>query len=298
MTPPRPPLPAETVVTHASLALLLVDGAQRCTYLNPAAERLTGLALAGGHAQPLHEALAHAQADGSPCPGAGCALRLALSGLPGQRWEVQLLAGGARLVELTASPVLEGGEARGAVLTLRELAAEASARAALSESEERYRFLAENIPVQVWTARPDGMLDYVTHQTADYFGLTPERLLAEGWQNVVHPDDLGLAVERWVHALGTGCVYEVEFRLRMPDGSYAWHLARAVPQRNARGELVRWFGTNTNIEEQREQRRRTQALVEEVAEQMRVSEEAFRALQRRTDAADARIAELEARQAG
>ena len=125
---------------------------------------------------------------------------------------------------------------------------------ALRETEERFRFLADNVPVQIWTSLPDGNLDYVTEQTAQKLGLTPQKLLADGWQNVLHPDDLPLAIEKWTHALTTGETYEVEFRLKLADGNWAWHLARAIPQRNEAGQIVRWFGTNTNIEEQREQR--------------------------------------------
>ena len=165
---------------------------------------------------------------------------------------------------------------------------------ALREGEERYRFLAENIPVQIWTALPDGRLDYVTEQTARHFGLSAERLLDEGWQNVLHPDDLARAVTRWTHALATGETYEVEFRLKLHDGAYAWHLARAVPQRNAAGEIVRWFGTNTNIEEQREEQRRTNALLEEVATQARESEAALIELRRAKEKAEERIRVLEA----
>ena len=142
--------------------------------------------------------------------------------------------------------------------------------AALRESEEGYRFLAETVPVQIWTALPDGHLDYVTEQTASRLGRTAQQLLAEGWQNVVHPEDLESAIERWTHALATGQTYEVEFRLKLASGEYAWHLARAVPQRNAAGGVVRWFGTNTNIDEQRDQQRQTQLLLEQVAQQNRL----------------------------
>ena len=77
----------------------------------------------------------------------------------------------------------------------REARAEAErAREALRASEARYRFLAEAIPVQIWTATPDGRLDYVTQRVADYFGVHAERVLGEGWQHVIHPDDLPLAV--------------------------------------------------------------------------------------------------------
>ncbi len=134
-------------------------------------------------------------------------------------------------------------------------------REAPRDSEDRYRFLTENLPVQIWTATPEGNLDCVTDQ------ITAPRLLADGWQNVIHPDDLPLALERWSHAIRTGETYEVEFRLRLATGLYTWHLGRAVPLRNASGTIVAWLGTNTNIEEQRAHQRRTQALLDEVAAQ-------------------------------
>lgn len=166
--------------------------------------------------------------------------------------------------------------------------------AALKDRDDRYRFLTENIPVQIWTALPDGRLDYVTDRTARHFGLTPERLLDEGWQNVVHPEDLPRAIERWMHSLSTGETYEVEFRLRLADGRYAFHLARAVAQRSESGQIVRWFGTNTDIDEQREEQRRVRALLEEVASQAKASEDAVIALRARLETAQQRIAQLEA----
>jgi len=162
-------------------------------------------------------------------------------------------------------------------------------------TEESFQSLAEHVPVQIWTARPDGLLDYVTEQTARHFGLTAARLLDEGWQNVVHPDDLASAVAKWTHALTTGETYEAEFRLKLHDGRYAWHLARAVPQRSASGSIVRWFGTNTDIEELREAQRRMQALLDEVGRQTQESVAVIDALTRERESARARIAELETR---
>lgn len=161
------------------------------------------------------------------------------------------------------------------------------------DAREPFRFLAETIPVQVWTSLPDGNLDFVTEQTARSFGLSAKQLLAEGWQNVVHPDDLPIAVERWVHSLKTGDTYEVEFRLKMATGEFACHLARAIPQRDEAGSIVRWFGTNTNIEAQRELQRRTQALLDEVAQQAAESEAALAALRAQNAEATARIEELQ-----
>ncbi len=153
--------------------------------------------------------------------------------------------------------------------------------------------LADHIPVQVWTARPDGQLDYVTEQTARDFGVTTEELLLNGWKDVVHPDDLPIAVERWTHALSTGETYEVEFRLKMADGTYACHLARAVVQRGEDGAIARWIGTNTNIEAQREERRRVQALLDQVTLQSRETAAALSSLKEANAAAHARIVALE-----
>jgi PAS domain S-box-containing protein len=145
---------------------------------------------------------------------------------------------------------------------------------ALRQSEERYRFLTESVPVQIWTATPDGKLDYVSEQTARRLGSTPSQVLAEGWKNFVHPEDLPGAVERWIHSLETGETYEVEFRLAVGTGKYAWHLARAVPRRGPTGAIVQWFGTNTDIEAQRSQQDRVKGLLEEVAHQAtRLSEQ-------------------------
>ncbi|MEI9949047.1 MAG: PAS domain-containing protein [Pseudomonadota bacterium] len=172
--------------------------------------------------------------------------------------------------------------------------AASSLQDALRLREPSDRLLAENIPVQIWTALPNGHLDYVTEQTATRLGLTAAELLRDGWQNVVHPDDLGIAVERWMQALTTGEGYEVEFRLRLASGSYAWHLARAIAQRSQDGRILRWLGTNTNIDELREGRRRVQALLDEVVEQAREQAVVLEILQRDNAVAQARIAELEA----
>jgi PAS domain S-box-containing protein len=132
------------------------------------------------------------------------------------------------------------------------LAREQEVRAAAEANEQRYRFLAESIPQQVWTAQPDGALDYVNQRTVEYFSRADAEIVGDNWQEVIHPDDLDICLERWRKALSTGEVYEVEFRLRRgSDGDYRWHLGRALPMRDAAGRIVRWFGTNTDIDDQK-----------------------------------------------
>jgi PAS domain S-box-containing protein len=120
---------------------------------------------------------------------------------------------------------------------------------ALRESERLFRFLGEGILHQVWTAQPDGKLDYVNERTLEYFGLPMEEMLGEGWQNYIHPDDLQNCVEHWTKSLETGEYYQVEFRLKKADGTYRWHLARATAGHDKDGKIFKWFGTSTDIEE-------------------------------------------------
>jgi len=118
----------------------------------------------------------------------------------------------------------------------------------LKESEERFRLLSEAIPQQVWTARPDGTLDYVNQRVVEYFGCPGEELVDQGWQTVIHPDDLPECLERWANARSTYKPYEVEFRLRRGrDQAFRWHLGRALPIFNHEGQVVKWFGTNTDL---------------------------------------------------
>jgi PAS domain S-box-containing protein len=132
------------------------------------------------------------------------------------------------------------------------LAREQEVRGAAEANEQRYRFLAESIPQQVWTAHPDGALDYVNQQTVEYFSRAAGDIVGDNWQQVIHPDDLPACIERWEQSLKSGEIYEVEFRLRRgTDGDYRWHLGRALPMRDAEGRIIRWFGTNTDIDDQK-----------------------------------------------
>jgi PAS domain S-box-containing protein len=127
---------------------------------------------------------------------------------------------------------------------------EAKVAAALREGAERYSFLADTVPQIVWTARPDGGLDYYNKRWVDYTGLSLAQSKDWGWGPVTHPDDLQPTIERWKRVVRTGENLECELRLkRVSDGAFRWHLARAVPMRDDRGEIVQWVGTTTDIDE-------------------------------------------------
>jgi PAS domain S-box-containing protein len=122
-----------------------------------------------------------------------------------------------------------------------------------SESERRYRFLADSVPQIVWTAKPDGNLDYFNQRWFDYAHTNAEEMQKLGWTHFVHPDDLASATRVWQRSLETGCDYENEFRvMRALDHTYRWHLVRAFPMKNARGEIIQWVGTCIDMDDQRQ----------------------------------------------
>ena len=125
------------------------------------------------------------------------------------------------------------------------------AQAAVSESEARFRAFTEAVPNQVWSATPDGRLDWANQRTFDYDGSDQQRLNEQGWEAQVHPDDIERAIEAWSRSLLSGEPYVTEFRLRRHDGAYRWHIARAVALLDNNGLVERWIGTNTDIHDER-----------------------------------------------
>ena len=127
-----------------------------------------------------------------------------------------------------------------------------AAEQALLESETRFKTFAQAMPNQVWSATPDGQLDWFNDQVFSYSGLAFDDLAGSQWVQMVHADDAGPASSTWVKALTNGSPYQAEFRLRRADGSFRWHLARALPIRDEAGQITRWIGTNTDIDNQKE----------------------------------------------
>lgn len=162
----------------------------------------------------------------------------------------------------------DAGELRGFSKVTRDVTESELANIALKESEERYRFLSEGIAHQVWTAQPEGKVDYINQRTIKYFG--PEvDVLKDGWQDVVHPDDFDSCSRLWAESLQTGKSHEVECRLKRADGTYRWHSARAIAGYDADGKIYKWYGTNSDIHERKE-----------AEEALRLSEEQLRQTQK------------------
>ncbi len=156
-----------------------------------------------------------------------------------------------------AVPVLVGiaflpAETELGVSYVVDLTEQKRAQRVVRDSEYRYRFLAESIPQIVWTARPDGVTNYNNRRLFEYFGVTADDAQKLGWLHFRHPEDREEATIRWRHSIKTGEPYECRYRLlRASDQTYRWHLARAVPMRDDAGQIVMWFGTCTDIDDEK-----------------------------------------------
>ncbi len=168
--------------------------------------------------------------------------------------EVRWLARRGRVISA------DGVAVRRFVGTVTDITERKHSDAALKLAEERFRTLAQSMTNQLWTATPDGLLNWCNGRIYDYFAVGDEHMLGANWVNNVHPEDVAAASAAWAAALKTGSLYETEFRLRRSDGVYRWFITRATPIRDEHGHISYWIGSNTDIEAQKQAERELAAL--------------------------------------
>jgi PAS domain S-box-containing protein len=160
--------------------------------------------------------------------------------------------GGWRWFQAFSNPRIDGaGNLLGYVGLAVDVTESRRVEAALRESEARFRAITNSIDQMIWSTRPDGYHDYFNQRWYDYTGVPDGTTDGEGWNGMFHPEDQDRAWTRWRHSLATGEPYEIEYRLRHRSGDYRWVLGRAQPVRAASGEIVRWYGTCTDIHDQK-----------------------------------------------
>src|SRR5580704_14032238 len=136
----------------------------------------------------------------------------------------------------------------------------------LQRSERELREVIETIPCMAWSASADGAAQFFNRRWLDYAGLAADQVEDWGWTVVVHPDDLNVLVDYWRMLMTSGQSGEIEGRLRRFDGVYRWFLFRATPSFDNDGRVIKWFGTNTDIED----RKRAEVLLAQSEERFRL----------------------------
>ncbi len=126
------------------------------------------------------------------------------------------------------------------------------------------------VPQIVWTALPDGTLDYYNHYWYNHPTLTREQSQGKSWQAVLHPDDVETCLQRWTKVIQRGDAYEAWYRFKRPsDGAYRWHRVQATPFRDQDGSIIKWLGSATDIEDQKRAIERQRTLTEELEHRVR-----------------------------
>ena len=132
---------------------------------------------------------------------------------------------------------------------MQDISSRKNAEDSLRQSEEVLRALANTIPQLAWMAQADGAIVWFNERWYDYTGTTPENATGWGWQDTVEPDALPSMLEHWRASIQSGAPFEMEFPIRGADGQYRWYLTRVNAVRDRNGKVVRWFGTNTDVDQ-------------------------------------------------
>ena len=246
----RAELLARSLMDHATAAVVITGRDGRILRANAAAEALAGRSLTSEYFAGAFPLILDAPAT-IPTEHvkmwAENLARLASMGSSYRGLQARMRRSNGRIVELqvSAGPFAAGGtDIAGAVFTLADVTP-------LRNSEQRFRALAESIPQIVWTLNRTGKLDYCNTVGKDYFGVASVEQLAGGWDSVIHPDDAA-QLQAWLQeSRTTGQPLQAEFRMISAAGEARWFLVRAVPVRDASGQITQWFGTSTDVDAQK-----------------------------------------------
>jgi len=240
-------------VTLASIgdAVIATGADLRVTFMNPAAEHLSGWTSGDAFGQPLDAVFGSGDmASMQAVLTSGQALtRTGESTL-------QRRDGAVVLIDDTVAPMLDArGAATGVVLVFRDATARRQAEAAhaLAAAELHWRTLAESLPHLIWATTADGVSEFFSPQCYAYLGVPPDQIIGSGlWLAMLHPDDRMRCAAEWEESSSQEARYDSTFRLRRHDGVYRWFNSVGVPVRDAAGRVAKWYGTATDITERLE----------------------------------------------
>ncbi len=166
--------------------------------------------------------------------------------------DIETFDGRRKTIHNSVAPIRnEEGLIAGAVVVNEDVSDRVQAEEALRRSEDHLRLVIDTIPVMAWSVRPDGVVDFLNQRWLDYAGLSLEQYVKDP-TGPIHPGDIPRVLEKWRAQMAIGEAYEDEMRLRRADGEYRWFLVRTEPLRDEQGNLVKWYGSTTDIEDRKQ----------------------------------------------
>jgi PAS domain S-box-containing protein len=249
----------EAIFDQAPALITMMEGPEhRFAYVNRLYDQLLGeRALLGKTVREAipeitgegyFEAIDRVYETGEPFTAAAMPATIARDGRPEQRYFDVVYRPYRDAQGKVLGVIGFGADVTGQVVAHR---AQQQARAEAEVSAQHYRFLADAIPQLVWTTGPDGRPDYYNRRWFEYTGAPSSPEGADPWPELIHPEDRDRASAQWLESLRNGAPYDVQYRIRRRDGAYRWFLVRALALRDAHHNIVKWFGTCTDIDDQK-----------------------------------------------
>lgn len=242
------------VLETLPVGVAVVDPAGDISLINEASKRIWGGMIASGH-ERREQTKAYRHHSGERIDPAHWASARALSNgetTLNELIDIETYDGLRKIIRNSVAPIRDAdGKVAGAVVVNEDVTDRIRAEEALRRSEDELRRVIDTVPVMAWTLRPDGVVDFLNQRWIDYAGLTLEQYVADP-TGIIHPEDSPRVVDRWRAQMTRGEGYDDEMRLRRADGEYRWFLVRTSTLRDKRGNIVKWYGVSTDIEDRKQ----------------------------------------------
>jgi PAS domain S-box-containing protein len=241
-------------LTSIGDAVVTSNAEGRVTFLNAVAESLTGWKTEEALGQPIQRVFRIVnEKSGEPAKDiVAQVLRDGRTAALANHTALVTKAGHQIPIEDSAAPIRDTNDnIVGVVLVFHDVTERRRAEEALRQSERRFRTMADAIPQLGWMANPDGWIYWYNRRWYEYTGTTPEQMEGWGWQSVHDPQTLPNVLQRWKASIATGEPFDMVFPLRGADGAFRPFLTRVSPVKDEQGRVLQWFGTNTDLSEQK-----------------------------------------------